>query len=251
MRCLVTAGNTRERIDSVRDWGNIFTGNTGLSIAKALAQVADVDLLTSNRHHIATLESHKSPHPIAASPFTTHQELTGALSALLARTQYDAIFMTAAVSDYKPVGTYAVLSRTPLPPIDDPLSKPQSAIRNPQLESWLVQNVSAGKVKSTYESIAVLGEPTEKIIDLFRPRWNHRGLLIKFKLEVGVPKDRLLQIADASRRHSQADYLVANTLDMVDGTGAGAYLLSATAPPEWVPRDTLPTRLRDLLPHPD
>ena len=28
-RFLVTAGNTRERIDRVRDWGNIFTGNTG------------------------------------------------------------------------------------------------------------------------------------------------------------------------------------------------------------------------------
>ena len=28
-RFLVTAGNTRERIDRVRDWGNVFTGNTG------------------------------------------------------------------------------------------------------------------------------------------------------------------------------------------------------------------------------
>ena len=27
---LVTAGPTREKIDQVRDWGNIFTGQTGL-----------------------------------------------------------------------------------------------------------------------------------------------------------------------------------------------------------------------------
>ena len=40
MRVLITAGNTRERIDDVRDWGNIFSGNTGFGIAKALAQVA-------------------------------------------------------------------------------------------------------------------------------------------------------------------------------------------------------------------
>ena len=30
-RFLVTAGNTREMIDRVRDWGNVFTGNTGLA----------------------------------------------------------------------------------------------------------------------------------------------------------------------------------------------------------------------------
>src|SRR3954466_5898233 len=117
MRVLVTAGNTRERIDQVRDWGNIFTGNTGLSIAKSLAHVADVDLLTSNRHHIAVLESSKpAQRPITASPFTTHQELVGALSALLARTQYDAICMPAPASDYNPAGAYPVLSRPPAAP---------------------------------------------------------------------------------------------------------------------------------------
>ena len=26
---LVTAGPTREKIDAVREWGNIFSGNTG------------------------------------------------------------------------------------------------------------------------------------------------------------------------------------------------------------------------------
>ncbi len=34
-RFLVTAGNTREMIDRVRDWGNIFTGNTpGIRLRK-------------------------------------------------------------------------------------------------------------------------------------------------------------------------------------------------------------------------
>src|SRR5436190_14632165 len=56
MRFLVTAGNTRENIDRVRDWGNIFTGNTGYAIAGALAKLGDVDLLTSNRAHLAALE---------------------------------------------------------------------------------------------------------------------------------------------------------------------------------------------------
>ena len=39
-RYLVTAGNTREMIDRVRDWGNVFTGNTGYGIARAIAAAA-------------------------------------------------------------------------------------------------------------------------------------------------------------------------------------------------------------------
>jgi hypothetical protein len=46
-------------------------------------------------------------------------------------------------------------------------------------------------VKSTHEAIAVLGERTEKIVDLFRTEWKHRGLLVKFKLEVGIGRDDL------------------------------------------------------------
>ena len=56
MRCLVTAGNTREKIDRVRDWGNIFTGRTGLAIARALTTIGAVDLLTSNQQHLDELE---------------------------------------------------------------------------------------------------------------------------------------------------------------------------------------------------
>src|SRR5436190_12987502 len=106
MRFLVTAGNTREKIDAVRDWGNIFTGNTGLAIARAISEIAPVDLLTSNRAHLQEL----SPQ-ISGSAFTTHAELRVALAALVARQKYDAIVMTAAVADYPPAGVYSVLKR--------------------------------------------------------------------------------------------------------------------------------------------
>src|SRR6187551_1341427 len=99
-RFLVTAGNTREKIDRVRDWGNIFTGNTGYRIARALADIGDVDLLTSNRTHLSELAGDAR---ITGSPFTSHDELRGALAALLSRQTYDAVFMTAAVADYRPV----------------------------------------------------------------------------------------------------------------------------------------------------
>jgi phosphopantothenoylcysteine synthetase/decarboxylase len=227
-RFLVTAGNTRETIDSVRDWGNIFTGNTGLAIAKALSSVGEVDLLTSNRAHIDQLSRGPAgPHPIRASDFSSHAELKGSLAAIMARASYEAVFMTAAVADYRPAGVYEVLERQ------------ESAAGR---ETWAVRDVQAGKVKSSYGAIAVLGEPTEKLVDLFRSEWGHVGLLVKFKLEVGVTSGELLRIGEASRLASGANYLVANTLDMVQGDAAGAYLLS-DAGHEWVARGDLPARL--------
>ncbi len=231
-RFLVTAGNTRERIDRVRDWGNIFTGNTGLRIARALADVGDVDLLTSNQTHLAELSSQNSR--IKASPFTDHAELRGAIGALLSHHPYDAVFMTAAVSDYRPARTYEVVNRE------------EASGGGTGVEHWTVRDVQAGKVKSNFNEIAILGQRTVKIVDLFRTEWNFRGLLVKFKLEVGIGKDDLIRIGQASRAASGADYLVANTLDMIDGPAAGAFLLSDGGA-EWIPRDELAARLARLV----
>jgi phosphopantothenoylcysteine synthetase/decarboxylase len=231
-RFLVTAGNTRERIDEVRDWGNIFTGNTGFDIARALAQSGPVDLLTSNRQHLAAIETGLATrHPIRGSAFTCHAELRGALSAVMARDRYDGIFMTAAVADYKPTGAFSVLER-----------KPGEAAGE---EIWRVRDVQAGKIKSNHGAIAVLGMPTEKLVDLFRTEWKHAGLLVKFKLEVGISQDELIRIGQASRKASGADYLVANTLDMVQGDNPGAFILSK-AREEWVARPHLAARLAEI-----
>ena len=231
MRFLVTAGNTREPIDRVRDWGNIFTGSTGHSIAKALADIGEVDLLTSNRQHLQELAgTQDTEHRITGSGFRTHADLRTALDTLVPRTGYDAIFMTAAVSDYTPAGAYAVERREV----------------SGDVERWTVRNVQAGKVKSNHGSIAFLGEQTEKLVDLFRKAWNYKGLLVKFKLEVSVGTEELLRIAQASRKASGAEYLVANTLDMVEGSGAGAFLVGDFGH-EWVPRGNLAGRLADLV----
>jgi hypothetical protein len=137
--------------------------------------------------------------------------------------------MTAAVADYRPVKTYAIVNR-------------ETAEWPDGMERWTVRDVQADKVKSDHELIAVLGERTEKLIDLFRTEWNHRGLLVKFKLEVGIPPEELVRVGQASRRASGAEYLVANTLDMIEGPSAGAFLLS-DAGEEWVARDELASRL--------
>jgi len=139
--------------------------------------------------------------------------------------------MTAAVSDYTPARVFEVISR------EDEV--------DPEQQRWIVRDVQAGKVKSSHSAIAVLGTPTKKIIDCFRSPWGHSGLLVKFKLEVGITAAELIAIGQRSRVASGADFLVANTLDMVDGSNAGAYLLS-DAGDEFVPRKELANRLAIL-----
>jgi phosphopantothenoylcysteine synthetase/decarboxylase len=234
-RFLVTAGNTREKIDAVRDWGNIFTGNTGFDIAQALARIGEVDLLTSNKAHIAAIESGlKTAHAVRASSFGCHAELRGALAAMMARQTYDAVFMTAAVADYRPVRVYSVMERAKGP--------------MPGEEIWRVRDAQAGKVKSSHREIAVLGEQTEKLVDLFRKEWKHAGLLFKFKLEVGISREELIRIGQASRAASGAEYLVANTLEMVQGDKPGALILSDGGE-EWIARGELAARLAQVVEH--
>ena len=71
-------------------------------------------------------------------------------------------------------------------------------------------------------------------------------MLFKFKLEVGITPEELIRIGQVSRRASGADYLVANTLEMVEGEGAGAYLLSEGVE-EFIPRIALAARLTEVV----
>jgi phosphopantothenoylcysteine synthetase/decarboxylase len=226
-RFLVTAGNTREMIDGVRDWGNVFTGNTGSAIAKALAPLGRVELVTSNRAHA----ERAGEEGLRATVFTSHAELKEALAGLMGRDKYDAVFMTAAVADYRPAGVFEVVERRPTADGG---------------ETWTVRDVNAGKVKSTFANVAFLGRPTEKLVDLFRTQWGHRGLLVKFKLEVGLAPDELFRVGQECRRASDADYVVANTLDMVEGERAGAYLISENSF-EFIARPHLAQRLAQLV----
>src|ERR1043165_5278522 len=128
MRFLVTAGNTRERIDDVRDWGNIFTGNTGFAIAQALQKIGEVDLLTSNAAHVAQVHAEALP-TFHAFSFRSHADLKSLLAERMKRCTYDAVFMSAAVADYRPARTFAVVKQEP----GD----------NPGEERWIVQDVQA------------------------------------------------------------------------------------------------------------
>jgi phosphopantothenate---cysteine ligase (CTP) len=237
---LVTAGPTREKIDEVRDWGNIFTGGTGLDVALALLDLGDVTLLTSNAAHAGQYDGfYGKGGMLGAEVFSTHAELLELLDErMTSGDRVDAVAMSAAVADYRPVGSYRVLRR--------------ETSADGGRELWTVENVSAPKVKSTYGQIAVLGEATVKLVDLFRTQWKFTGVLVKFKLEVGIGEEELVRVAGQSREASGADLMVANTLEMVRGIGgrgggeAGAYFIDAAGAVR-VTRAKLAGELRDRI----
>lgn len=236
---LVTAGNTIERIDEVRAWSNIFTGRTGLDIALALLSLGNVTLLTSNLQHAKEYDGYSGDvGMLGIETFRSHADLLDLLIERVPGQPIDGIFMSAAVSDYKPVGVFSVLKRE-----KDPSGENGT-------ERWVVEEVRAAKFPSNFRQVTILGEPTEKIVDLFRTQMNYRGLLVKFKLQAGISEDELLAIAAHSRTTSDADYIVANTLEMVQGPAPAAWILGENSK-QRTPRpelaDTLCRITRDYL----
>jgi phosphopantothenoylcysteine synthetase/decarboxylase len=228
MRFLVTAGGTREPVDKVRYWGNIFTGGTGWDIAQHLLDLGPVLLLTSNPQHLVEAEGYPG---LEARPFVTHADLRAGLERAMAGKHPDAVVMTAAVADYTPEAAFEIVRRRTL---------------RGGTEQWTVRNVQAPKVSSRHQAIAIAAQRTEKLVDLFRSRWHYRGILVKFKLEVGLTTRELLRVAEASRQASGADLLVANTLAMVNGRAPGAYLLG-DGTPKWIRRAQIGARISRLI----
>jgi len=93
LRVLVTAGGTREPIDSVRFIGNRSSGRMGIALAeRASARGADVTLIAAN----VTLPESAGVHRIDVE---TSQELAEAVTGGLAGA--DVLLMAAAVADFR------------------------------------------------------------------------------------------------------------------------------------------------------
>jgi phosphopantothenoylcysteine decarboxylase/phosphopantothenate--cysteine ligase len=92
-RVLVTAGGTREPLDSVRYLGNRSSGRMGVALAaEARRRGADVTLLAAN---LAV----PAPEGVEVVATPTAAELE---AAALARADVDVVVMAAAVADYRP-----------------------------------------------------------------------------------------------------------------------------------------------------
>jgi phosphopantothenoylcysteine synthetase/decarboxylase len=234
MNVLVTAGNTIVPIDRVRCITNVFTGRTGAQIAlHAESRGHAVTLLTS---HPEGVETQPSSVRWTLERYSTFADLEKLLDRHV-RVPPDVIIHCAAVSDYQCDGVYAPSPGTRF--VADDCRWESNGGTQPSLAER-----AAGKIKSDEPELWLRLVRTPKLVDRFRREWTFRGILVKFKLEVGVEDERLLEIAEQSRRQSEADLMVANTLE---GMHTWAYLGPIAGRYEKASRRELPARLLDAV----
>ncbi len=94
---LVTAGPTWIKIDEVRILTTVFTGATGLFIARRLRDKGCDVTLVVNNHALGEIKE----KGIRVVPFRYFDELKQVVKCELAGKKYDAVIHSAAVSDYK------------------------------------------------------------------------------------------------------------------------------------------------------
>jgi len=217
MKILVTAGNTQTPLDRVRAISNIFSGRTGAQIAaRAFDRGHAVTLLTSRPDAVDTFPSARprTQSGWSVREYRTFEDLESAMSEEVRRGDLDAVIHAAAVSDYRVSGIFTHLDGK-------------------------FEDVSAGKVKSSHPELWLKLVPTPKLVDKIRSEWGFAGVLVKFKLEVGLSEHELRAVAERARIQSRADLIVANTLEGKDGWA----LLGCAAGYERIPRSELAERL--------
>jgi phosphopantothenoylcysteine synthetase/decarboxylase len=237
MRIFVTAGNTQVMIDRVRCITNIFTGRTGASIAlEAFRRGHTVALATSHPEAAHEMRGRLTLEPPRwqCFPYRTFENLEELMAGHIAGEKQDVVVHCAAVSDYRTSGIFAPSATTHFH--EDGLTW-RDAAGVPTMADR-----SAGKVKSDEPELWLRLVRAPKLVDKIRTDWGHRGLLVKFKLEVGKTEQELQAIAERSRQQSTADWMVANTLE-----GAPWVLLGSAAGYAKLRRTDLPAALLDVL----
>jgi phosphopantothenate-cysteine ligase/phosphopantothenoylcysteine decarboxylase/phosphopantothenate--cysteine ligase len=206
MNVLVTAGNTQTPVDRVRCITNIFSGRTGARVAaRAFERGHAVTLLTSHPEVLDTIPAARSRSGPAwrLRTYRTFDDLHATMGEEIPGGTFDAVVHAAAVSDYAIAGIFTR--------------------RDGELA-----DAAAGKVKGSHPELWLKLVPTPKLVDKVRTEWGFAGVLVKFKLEVGLGEAELLEVAERARVHSGADLMVANTLEGMHewalvGAGQGGY----------------------------
>lgn len=225
MKILVTAGSTQMPIDNVRTISNIFKGRTGTSIALCAAIKHDVTLI-ANSASKQMLSGNPNSERINFIKYTTFDELEALMEQEIRNGGYDAIVHSSAVSDYRPI---------------DVMAHYPHDYYNKGLHS-----IKAAKVSSDYPEIYIKCVQTPKLIDYIREPWGFKGMLVKFKLQVGITKEELLEIAHKSRNVSSANFIVANVLDDFNQPSPNMYICGDGVL-ETVSRVDLPAVLLDYI----
>jgi phosphopantothenate---cysteine ligase (CTP) len=189
MNCIVTAGPTYEKLDSVRRLTNFSTGLLGTKLAAFLAGKGhDVTLLISE----LSAKPEKVPSQ-EIEPFSTTSDLRDRLQAR-ASSSVNAVFHAAAVSDF----TFG-----------------QIWSRSPRGELTLVKS---RKISTRQGTLLAELAPTPKIIAGLRD-WFPQARLVGWKYEVDGNRTAVVAAAEKQIRECLTDACVAN--GAAYGTGFG------------------------------
>jgi|AntAceMinimDraft_8_1070364.scaffolds.fasta_scaffold137486_2 phosphopantothenoylcysteine synthetase/decarboxylase len=185
-RILVTAGPVWVPLDKVRVITNIFGGSLGLVIAiEAARRGAEVKLLLGPGR---VKVPDQLPFGLELVRFKYFDEFSKLVQNSLQKENFDVVIHSAAVADYRPVES------------------------------------EEGKIKSQQEDLVIHLQPTPKIVDQMK-QWAHDIFLVKFKLEVGLSNEALIERAHESMLHSQADLMVANNFRDVKVASHQAFII--------------------------
>ena len=186
MKCLVTAGPTYEPLDEVRRLTNFSTGRLGSQFAEFLA---------NHGHDVVLLKGALSTYPtptgrtIKALSFATtsdlKEHLQSAADAAAGADAYDAVFHTAAVSDFR-FGQISV-----------------------RTEAGQLHPVRGGKISSRSGAIIAELLPTEKLIKYLRT-WFSKAWIVGWKYEVDGHRGQVVQKAKEQMTETKIDATVAN-----------------------------------------
>lgn len=169
-KILITAGSTWAAIDDVRVITNIFGGALGVCIAEEAQKLGVQVTLLLGPGRV---QLHKNSKNFKVINFKYYDELLSLVKEKVSSRKYDVMIHSAAVTDYLPI------------------------------------NKVKGKIKSTLNKMTIHLKKTIKIVDLVK-KIDPDIFLVKFKLEVGIPEKKLLDIAYQSMESSNADLIVAN-----------------------------------------
>jgi phosphopantothenate-cysteine ligase len=211
MNILISAGGTRERIDSVRSIANAATGSLGSLVAACFDQVPETE-------RIFYVCAENAPRPESAKAEITVIEDTAGLERavreILGRNRVDAIIHSMAVSDYRvrSVTTAArIAERARSVPVIEAIDSAPSLGQQ-------------GKISSEESRLIILLEPTVKIISLFQTL-APRALLVGFKLLDHASHETLLDAARGLLQKNRCAFVLANDAGDIHGNIHIAYLL--------------------------
>ncbi|USY23388.1 bifunctional phosphopantothenoylcysteine decarboxylase/phosphopantothenate--cysteine ligase CoaBC [Nocardiopsis exhalans] len=171
-RVVISAGGTREAIDPVRFLGNHSSGRQGYALARtAAARGADVTLVAAN-------VSLPDPAGIRLVRVGSAVELAEAMEA--ERGGADALVMTAAVADFRPVTSAASkIKKSGAAPA------PIELVENPDILAGLVES---RKKERTGQTIVGFAAETDDVIDNGRAKLARKGCDLLVVNEVGGGK---------------------------------------------------------------